>query len=274
MVFVLSVVALAVVYVVVGVVERRPGLRFRRLSSPRPYLATDTTWYLVAVGATAVSVFVFRPVFARLSVDPIADWVGDLPLVIKFLVGLLAFDLVSFLVHVGLHRSDSLWNFHKVHHSTLELDSFATTRTHLFENLVRFVPGQLAMFVIGMPAGLVTGVVALAGLYGISNHSNVELKIKWIEAILVTPRIHRRHHVPSTTQCNYGTIFTVWDRLVGTLVRRDTTDDERFGVPGEIDTYPQHFGQAVRQPFVQVAELRAARRRAGAGRRDAEKVDA
>jgi hypothetical protein len=34
------------------------------------------------------------------------------------------------------------------------------------------------------------------------------------------------------------------------LVARDTTDDERFGVPGEVDTYPQQFVAAFRRPFL------------------------
>lgn len=54
---------------------------------------------------------------------------------------------------------------------------------------------------------------------------------------LVTPRLHRRHHVPSTTMKKRGGILTLWDRLAGTLVRIDTSDDKRYGVPGEIDIY-------------------------------------
>ena len=54
---------------------------------------------------------------------------------------------------------------------------------------------------------------------------------------------------PSTTMNNYGGILTIWDRLAGTLVRADTAPDERYGVPGEIDTYPQRFADAFRQPF-------------------------
>ncbi len=130
MYFLLSVAALTAVYVTVGALERRPALRFRRLSSLRPYLATDTAWFLVAIGETAISAFVFQPVLARLAIGPVAAWVDNLPLAAEFLFGLVIFDLVSFLVHVGLHHSDTLWNFHKVHHSTLELDSYATTRTH------------------------------------------------------------------------------------------------------------------------------------------------
>src|SRR5262245_7748937 len=209
--FPLSVALLTAVYLLVGVLERRPSLRFRQLASPRPYLATDTLWYAAAIGATAVSVFVFRPALARLAVDPVAGWVGGLPLPARLLLGLVIFDLVSFLVHVGLHRSDTLWNLHKVHHSTLELDGFATTRTHMLENLVRFVPGQAVMFALGMPVATVALTVAIAAIYGVSNHSKLDVKANWLEAVLVTPRVHRRHHVPSTNQARSGTNFTLSD---------------------------------------------------------------
>jgi hypothetical protein len=57
--------------------------------------------------------------------------------------------------------------------------------------------------------------------------------------------------VPETTQTNFGVMLTCWDRLAGSLVRRDTADDERYGVPGEMDTYPQPFLAAFRQPLVE-----------------------
>jgi sterol desaturase/sphingolipid hydroxylase (fatty acid hydroxylase superfamily) len=119
----------------------------------------------------------------------------------------------------------------------------------MFENLIRFVPPQAVLFVIGMPADIVAPTVAIAAIYGVSNHSNLGMNLRPIEGLLVTPRLHRRHHVPTTTQNNYGTIFTIWDRLFGTLVRSDTEPDERYGVPGEIDTFPQTFGRAFREPL-------------------------
>ena len=64
------------------------------------------------------------------------------------------------LVHRALHRHDRLWNVHKVHHSTLELDGFATPRTHTVENLVRFVPSQAVLFPMGMPVTVVAASVA------------------------------------------------------------------------------------------------------------------
>ena len=64
--------------------------------------------------------------------------------------------------------------------------------------------------------------------------------------------------MPETTQNNFGVIFTLWDRLFGTLVRRDTSADERFGVPGEVDTYPQRFVPAFREPAMQIRRQRFA----------------
>jgi lathosterol oxidase len=261
--FLYSVTALSVVYLFVSAVERVPRLRFRSRPTPRPYLATDAAWYLVAIGATAISMFVFRPQLAKLAVGPVRSAVAGLPLVAKVILGLIVFDFVSFLVHRALHRFDVLWNVHKVHHSSLYLDGFATTRTHMFENLVRFVPAQAALFLIGLPASVVAPTVAIAAAYGVSNHSNLKLRLPWLEAVLVTPRLHHRHHVPSTTNNNYGVIFTLWDRVCGTLVRRDTGPDERFGVPGEIDSYPQHFRPAFVQPLVQNRQARVARRSDG-----------
>ena len=94
--FLLSIGALTAVYLVVAKVERAPGLRFRTLPSPRPYLATDVTWYVLAVGATAVSVFVFRPVLSGLAIGPARDWITGWPLAAQFLLAVLVFDFVSF----------------------------------------------------------------------------------------------------------------------------------------------------------------------------------
>ncbi len=247
--FATSVLVLSAVYLLVGRLERLPALRFRVLPSPRPHLATDVAWFGVAVAATAVSVFAFRPVLAELSIAPVRDAVGRAPFVLQLLVGVVVFDLVSFLVHRCLHRFDALWSLHKVHHSSLELDGLATTRTHVVENLLRFVPSQALLFLVGMPVGVVAASVAIAAVYGVSNHSNLGLDLRWIEPVLVTPRLHRRHHVPATTQHNFGGIFTIWDRLFDSLVRADTTDEQRYGVPGEVDTYPQRFADALRQPY-------------------------
>ena len=243
-------------FLLVAALERIPRLRFAPWPFLRPFLGTDVLWYLAATVPSAVSVFVFRPVLERLAVPGVATTVAGLPTAGRFLVALAAYDLVAFAVHLGIHRSDTLWAVHKVHHSSLRLDWLATTRTHVFEHLVRNVPAQAALFALGVP-GAQIAVVALAyALFALLGHSNLALDLRWAEPVFVTPRLHRRHHVVATTQHNFGTVFSVWDRLFGLLVAVDTDPDEPFGVPGERDTYPQRFADAFRAP---ARELRARR---------------
>src|SRR3954452_4562160 len=96
--FLASVAVLTVIYLAVGRLERLPALRFRNLSSPRPYFATDLAWYGVALAATAVSVSVFRPVLTNIAISPARDAIVGAPFLLKLLVGVVVFDLVSFLV--------------------------------------------------------------------------------------------------------------------------------------------------------------------------------
>jgi sterol desaturase/sphingolipid hydroxylase (fatty acid hydroxylase superfamily) len=107
-----------------------------------------------------------------------------------------------------------------------------------------------------MGVGEVVPTVAIYAAFGVSNHSNLGMNLGWAEGLFITPRMHRRHHIPTTSQKNFGTILSVWDRMFGKLVRADTKPDERFGVPGEIDSYPQRFWPAVCQPMLQIREMR------------------
>ncbi len=250
---------LATLVLVVGVVERLPRFRFRVLPFRRRYLGTDVRWFLVAGAASAISAFVFRPFLVRLAVEPFRDWVAQLPTAGRLVLALVIFDAASFAIHLGLHRSATLWNLHKVHHSSLQLDGLATTRAHMLENFIRFIPPQAVLFLIGMGVGEVVPAVAIYAAFGVSNHSNLGLNLGWAEGVFITPRLHRRHHIPTTSQKNFGTIFSFWDRMFGRLVRTDTRPEERFGVPGEIDSYPQRFWPAVCRPVVQIREMRYAK---------------
>lgn len=254
-----SALALSAFYGVVFFAERCERFRFRVLPYRRRFLGTDLVWYLIVVGMSGVSVLLVQPFLEQIAVEPIAGLVRGLPAAGRFLLALLLFDVVSYAVHRGLHRSELLWNIHKVHHSSLELDALATTRQHLMENAVRFIPGQVIMFLIGIPPAQVAPAVAVGAAWAVVDHSNLDLDLRMLERWVVTPRLHRRHHVPSTTNCNFGGVSSIWDRMFGTFLSIDTADDERFGCPGEVDTYPQRFADAVRRPPRDIAARLSAR---------------
>jgi sterol desaturase/sphingolipid hydroxylase (fatty acid hydroxylase superfamily) len=254
--FLVGLATLTAVFAGVSVLERIPALRYRPQPLLRPWFATDVTWYLVSAFVAGFFAFVFRPVLAQLAVPGVSSVTQGLPVPVQLVLALLVFDLIACSVHVAIHRSDTLWAFHKVHHSSRQLDVLATTRTQPFELLIRNVPAQLALFALGFSGSLVGVAVLVFAAFGALNHSNLRLPLRHAEWLFITPRLHRTHHVPETCQHNFATIFTIWDRLGGSLLRTDARPDAALGVPGEVESFPQRFSRAFRRPMLELLATR------------------
>jgi sterol desaturase/sphingolipid hydroxylase (fatty acid hydroxylase superfamily) len=237
---------------VLAIVERVPALRFRPLPFLRAHFGTDVVYLLtgwVAGGALALPYVRHGSAWAA-SVTGV-DWTR-VPFALQVLVALVLVDLGHYLVHLALHRIDALWRFHQAHHSTLALDWMATFRSHLVEQLFRLVVGPLGAIALGLPVGaIVAGTFLFIG-WGMLNHANVGLRTRWLERVLVTPRLHRLHHVPATTERNLGTVLSVWDRTLGRLVTDDVGPETSFGLPRERTSYPQGWAGQLVEPFRRV----------------------
>jgi RNA polymerase sigma factor (sigma-70 family) len=59
----------------------------------------------------------------------------------------------------------------------------------------------------------------------------------------LTPRLHRLHHDSSAANRNLGSVFTIWDRLLGKFDVRDAAHDVTFGVPAEVETFRRAGGR-------------------------------
>ena len=124
-----------------------------------------------------------------------------------------------------------------------------TTRAHAAEHLFRNIPTQAFLFAIGFSTEAVALALVVYASFATLGHSNLLLNLGSFEPLFITPRLHRLHHVPATTEKNYGTILSLWDRLAGSLVCEETNQDEPLGVPGEEETYPQRWWQQLGQPL-------------------------
>jgi len=266
--FLTSVAILTAIFGLVALLELVPAIQHSPGPFRRPWFATDVAWYLVATVAAGVSTFVFRPLLVHLVVPGVAGAYAALPGVARFLFAVVIFDAVAFAVHKGMHRSNTLWRVHKVHHSSRRLDFLATTRTHAFELMIRNVPAQVSLFALGVPATLVASVVLVYGAFAVVGHSNLRLDLERLEWLFITPRIHRVHHVPATSRTNFATIFSIWDRATRHLVRTDTPPDAVLGVPGEIESFPQSFLPAFREPARQWLVARREQDEVFVGRRN------
>lgn len=98
---------------------------------------------------------------------------NSLPMWSILLIGFLVRDFVQWWIHRLLHRSEKLWEFHKVHHSVQEMGFAAHLRYHWMENIVyrtlEYIP--LALLGIGLYDFFIIHIFTLA--WGHFNHSNI-----------------------------------------------------------------------------------------------------
>ncbi|MFK7933972.1 MAG: sterol desaturase family protein, partial [Saprospiraceae bacterium] len=97
------------------------------------------------------------------------------PMWVVLIVGFLVRDFVQWWIHRLLHKSDTLWEFHKVHHSVEEMGFAAHLRYHWMENIVyrtlEYIP--LALLGIGLYDFFIIHIFTLA--WGHYNHSNISI---------------------------------------------------------------------------------------------------
>ena len=147
----------------------------------------------------------------------------EAPLWIYTLTGLLLMDLIgAYLAHFTEHKIKLLWRFHLIHHTDTWIDTTSANRHHPGESVIRFIFTTLGVLIIGAPMWLVFMYQSLSVVFSQFNHANITLPgkwDKWLSYIIVSPDMHKVHHhyVLPYTDSNYGNIFSIWDRLFGTL---------------------------------------------------------
>lgn len=154
----------------------------------------------------------------------------------EVLVTLVVFDCWDYWIHRANHRIGLLWRFHKTHHSDMEIDVTTASRFHIGELLItNSIKGALILLwgpsLLGI-AAFETFLTAASQFH----HSNLDIPFSFqdrLEKVIVTPRMHRCHHV-FEGRCqvsNYATVFSVWDRLFGSYHYAEKTAElEPIGV--------------------------------------------
>lgn len=155
--------------------------------------------------------------------------IGILPLLpnwnsfVYTIIGLLLLDFFgAYLAHYVEHRVKFLWRFHLIHHSDTYIDTTSGNRHHPGESVIRFTFTTLGVLVVGSPMWMVFMYQTLSVVATQFTHANICLPKKFdrlLSYLIVSPDMHKIHHhykLPYTDS-NYGNIFSIWDRLLGTF---------------------------------------------------------
>ncbi len=199
---------------------------------------------------TLLMLLFLNPLFAYLVLMPIAALLGGgpdtastgpeglvalLPVLqehplLRFGVYYIAYDFTYYWMHRAQHWMPWWWALHSMHHSQRQMSCWTNDRGS-------WIDGALQSFILA-GVGLVIGVdadeFALLMLVGevmqSLSHTNMRFGFgRVLDKLLVDPKFHRLHHMvvdaerPRLHDCNYGQVFSVWDRLFGTALYGEPT---------------------------------------------------
>lgn len=175
------------------------------------------------------------------------------PLVYQFFVFFVLKDFIEWWIHVQLHRNPILWQFHKLHHSIVELDWIGNFRFHPGEIVVYRMLSYLPLVVLGVDGRVILLIAVLGTIIGNLNHSNVKLDPGMFRYIINSPRMHVWHHdiiCHGRGGQNFGISLSVWDWLFGTAYWPDDQEQpEQLGFDG-MEAYPETLLKRLLQPFL------------------------
>ena len=152
----------------------------------------------------------------------IINWLPAMPLWMYVLLGVLLLDFFgAYLAHYVEHKVKPLWMVHLVHHTDHNVDTTTANRHHPIESVIRFSFTLFGVFAVGTPIAIVMLYQAMSLVFTQFTHANIKLSKsldKAISYVIISPDMHKIHHhyrLPYTDS-NYGNIFSIWDRILGT----------------------------------------------------------
>ena len=140
--------------------------------------------------------------------------------------------------HRANHEWRFLWRFHEVHHRDRYLDATTALRFHFGEVALSTAVRAIVIIVLAIPLTSVILFEILVMVATVFHHANWRIP-RGLETrlarIIITPSRHWVHHhrLQADTDSTYGTIFSFWDRWVGTTTPTERTVLMPLGVEGK-----------------------------------------
>jgi sterol desaturase/sphingolipid hydroxylase (fatty acid hydroxylase superfamily) len=146
--------------------------------------------------------------------------VRALPSVAKIALAVLVADFTIYWIHRAQHRFDLLWRTHAWHHSIEQMYWFAGFRTSFLHSFLYNIPqATIPMLFFGLGTVETSIAFGIGMLVQFWEHTNLHVNIGPLSWVFITPQYHRVHHSANDLcRSNYGTTFSMWDRMFGTYV--------------------------------------------------------
>ena len=213
---------------------------------------TGTT---VIINFSLAFLLLFTADWVQINNFGIINWMLEMPLWLYILLGVILLDFFgAYLAHYTEHKIKPLWMIHLVHHSDHKVDTTTANRNHPLESVIRFGFTLFGVLVVGAPIAIVMIYQSMSLVFTQFNHANIKIPKsvdKLLSYIVVSPDMHKVHHhnLLPYTDANYGNIFSIWDRLLGTYMHLDR-EKIVYGVDTFLDEKTNSsLKELLKQPF-------------------------
>jgi sterol desaturase/sphingolipid hydroxylase (fatty acid hydroxylase superfamily) len=243
-------------------------LIFERLIPYRPSSVPKLQRWLNNLGLAVFNSIILNLLFASLIIHT-AAYVSThklgvlnlwpLPYGVTTVATVVFFDLILYVWHLLNHEMPFFWRFHRVHHSDLNMDVSTASRFHIGELAISAVIKMGLIFFLGadmIGLALFESLVVLTSQF---HHSSLTMPA-WFERIywtlFVPPSMHRIHRsvVINERNSNYGTIFSLWDRALETLLSRVDQTRIRIGMGAYQEPEKLNFHHLLIMPFTKLVK--------------------
>lgn len=162
---------------------------------------------------------------------PVQDFIQSTPLLLQFVLIVVAADFVLYWEHRMYHEVKFLWPIHAVHHSIENLDWLAGSRGHFIQVFSERAMVMVPLYLLGVDTDALNLYVTFAALQAILIHCNIGFPFGPLKYIFVTPQFHHWHHSSETPaiDTNYSAHTLLFDWLFNT-----------FHLPGK--NWPARYG--------------------------------
>jgi sterol desaturase/sphingolipid hydroxylase (fatty acid hydroxylase superfamily) len=217
------------------------------------------------IGLINIALAIVAPVTAVIA----AYWAGlkgygllnyySAPWWLAVAVTVLGRSFAGYALHFVMHKTPLLWRVHRVHHSDTHLDVSTALRSHPVEAVLLIAVTASAAVALGMNPVVLAVYEMVEAAVHVATHANLRLPerldraLRWL---VVTPNMHCLHHSAyhRETDSNYGTVFSIWDRLFGTYssAPRAGYDAMQIGLKEIRDERASNFFWQLKSPALDI----------------------
>jgi Delta7-sterol 5-desaturase len=178
----------------------------------------NTLWVMLATSPVTLTIsLLYASGHTRLTTD--ASALGWPVIVLTFFALLFFNDAWFYAWHRLLHHPKLFRYVHATHHKSVDVNPFSSYSFHWFEGLILGAWILPAALLVPIYIPMLGALHAIGLINNVMSHSGYEFLprgllriplLRWIN----TSTFHNLHH--SSFKGNYGLMFRLWDRLLGT----------------------------------------------------------